>query len=330
MIIFLYGDDTFRSRRKLKELKDKFIREVDSSAMNIEVLDGSKLETADFEKAINTLPFLAKKRLVVVEELLSKNRSQKVPLAVGEILARKDSPEVIIIFWESQGFGGKDKKNKGKSAKTGGPLFINLAKEKYAYEFGMLDDAGVYNWAGKEIRDRGGKIQPAALRLLTEMVGNDLWRLNSEIDKLLAFAKQTEIAPDNVLRLIQSKLEDDIFKLTDALGSRNKALALKLIADQLKSGTSPTELLSKFTWQFKNLLLIKDFVEKNGSGYNPTRLGYQLGLHPFVIKKTINQVGHYAAADLKRIYRQLLGIDFKIKTSQANPEVLFDLLVAKS
>ena len=51
MIIFLYGPDTFRSRRKLKEIKDKFIDQVDKSALNVEALDGTKLEMADFEKA---------------------------------------------------------------------------------------------------------------------------------------------------------------------------------------------------------------------------------------------------------------------------------------
>ena len=45
MIIFLFGADTFRSRQKLKEIKDKFLREVDSSGMNMQTLDG---KTADF------------------------------------------------------------------------------------------------------------------------------------------------------------------------------------------------------------------------------------------------------------------------------------------
>jgi len=330
MIIFLYGQDTFRSRLKLKELKDKFVREIDRSSLNIETLDGSKLVVADFEKAINTFPFLAKKRLVIVEDLLSKNRGQKIPNEILEILEKNDPAQVIIIFWESLSFAGKEKRSKSKSAKTGGALFAFLAKEKFAQEFGLLEQSGIGAWAKDQISKRGGKIKPAALNLLADMVGNDLWQLNSEIEKLLAYARGREIEAADVQLLLQSKLEEDIFKLTDALGAKNKTLALKLISDQLRAGTSPLELLSKMTWQFKNLLLVKSFMEINGAGYNPARLQYQLGLHPFVVKKTAAQVKNYSLSALKKTYQSLLQIDYRLKTSQASPEVLFDLLIAKS
>lgn len=328
MIIFLYGDDTFRSHQKLKELKEKFVREIDKSALNIETLDGAKLTVPDFEKAINTMPFLAKKRMVIVHDLLSKNRSQKTPKDLVDVLVKKLPEDVIIIFWESQNFGSKDRK--AKSAKTGGPLFVFLSKEKFAYSFNPLEPAQAAAWAGNEIKNRGGKIERPALNLLADLTGDNLWQMNSEIEKLLAFSRGQEIKMTDVEVLVKSKLEEDIFKLTDAIGAKNKSLATKLISEQLQAGTSPVELLSKIVWQFKNLLLVKNFIEENGSGYNPTRLQYQLGLHPFVIKKTAAQVKNYSLENLKKIYKNLLAIDFKLKTSQSSPEVLFDLLIAKS
>ena len=50
MIIFLYGADTFRSREKLKSLKDRFIREVDRSGLNLIELDGEKAGINDINK----------------------------------------------------------------------------------------------------------------------------------------------------------------------------------------------------------------------------------------------------------------------------------------
>lgn len=328
MIIFLYGQDTFRSRQKLKELKEKFTREIDKSNLNLEILDGAKLELSDFERAIKTMPFLAKKRMVVVEDFMTKNRSPKAAKEIVEIIETKTPSDLILIFWESQDFGDK-KFSKGKAPKTGGPLFAKLSAEQYAYQFELLDQPGVLSWAAKQFKERQAKISNSALRLLAEMIGNDLWRFNSEIEKLINYKKDQEINDKDVLELVQSKLEEDIFKLTDALGQKQKALALKLIGDQLKSGTSPVELLSKIAWQFKNLLLVKDFMENNGAGYDPTRLGYQLGLHPFVVKKTAVQVRNYSLEDLKKIYAQLAQIDYRLKSSSLSPEVMFDLLVAK-
>ncbi len=328
MIIFLSGPDTYRSRQKLKELKEKFIKEVDKSALNIEILDGSKLETPDFEKAVATPPFLAKKRMVIIEDLISKNKGQKIQKEILETLDKNSLKDTIIIFWES-GLDGAKSRSK-ISQKRSNLLFTRLQKEKYAQEFNLLDEKGVYRFAAEQIKNRSGKIKPDALKLLSDLVGNDLWQMNTEIDKLLAFAGSQEITIADVESLVKTKLDEDVFKLTDALGQKNKKLALKLISDQLQSGTTPTELLAKITWQFKNLLLVKSFMAENGDGYPTSRLTYQLSLHPFVIKKTLSQIKSFQLADLKESYQSLLAIDYKIKTSQINPEVLFDLLVIKS
>ncbi len=40
MIIFLYGPDTFRSRRLLREMKDKFIKDADQDGDSLDIVDG--------------------------------------------------------------------------------------------------------------------------------------------------------------------------------------------------------------------------------------------------------------------------------------------------
>lgn len=331
MIIFLYGPDTFRSRQKLKEIKEKFIREIDKSGLNIETLNGADLEVQEFEKAIATPPFLAKKRLVIIEDLIAKNKGQKLQKEILETLEKNSLQDTIIVFWEGNLDQPKAKKLRSKiSAKRSNLLFARLQKEKYAQEFDLLSEAEVYRFTETEIKKRGGKIQIPALKLLVDLVGNDLWQMNSEIDKLLALSKNEIIGLEMVENLVKNKLEEDIFKLTDALGQKNKKLALKLLADQLENNASPTELLAKITWQFRNLLIVKNFVEKNGAGYPSQRLTFQLGLHPFVVKKTLDQVKNHDLNQLKKIYQNLLKIDYKIKTSSIDPEVLFDLLIIKS
>lgn len=332
MIIFLHGPDTFRSRKKLKELKDKFLKDVDKSGLNLEILDGEKLEIADFERAVSTLPFLAKKRLVVVEDLLSKNKGQKIQKEIAETLKKNKLAEVIVIFWESADFSGKAKKIKGKksTAPRTHVLLPILLKEKYAQEFKLLSQPEVYRFAEREFKNRGVKIQSPALKLLGDLVGNDLWRLSGEIEKLSAFAKGKEISLNDVAALVETKLEEDIFKLTDALGQKNKKAALKLIADQLKAKSSATELLGMITWQFRNLLLVKSFMEQNGGGYGSSAMSYQLGLNPYVAQRASAQARYYQISELKKIYQNILQIDYKLKTSQINPEVLFDLLVIKT
>ncbi len=327
MIIFLYGPDTFRSRQKLTELKDKFTGEIDKAGLNLVTLNGVELEPAEFERAVATPPFLAKKRMVVIEDLITKNRGQKIQKDILDILGKNQLEDTIIIFWEGD-LGDRGGKSK-TLVKRSRVLLQRLKKEKYVQEFKLLQPLEVKKWTALETKKRGGKINPDALSMLVDFIGNDLWQINSELDKLLAYCKNKAIKIEDVQNLVKTKLDDDIFKLTDAIGQRNKKMALKLISDQFASGISPTQLLAKIIWQFKNLILIKDFVETNGSGYSTERLIYQLGLHPFVIKKTMYQIKNYKLEDLKKLYSHLAEIEHKIKTSQLEPEVLFDLFIAK-
>ncbi|MBI3291087.1 DNA polymerase III subunit delta [Candidatus Falkowbacteria bacterium] len=329
MIIFLSGPDTFRSRRKLNEIKQKFITELDKSGLNIEVLNGEKLELSEFEKAVSTSPFLAKKRLVIVENLISKNKGQKLQKEILAVLEKNQLPDTIITFWEESAESGKPGKSK-LGQKRNKLLLDRLTGEKYAQHFPLLDDAQTRRWTETEIKNQGGKIKADALSLLTDLVGNNLWQINSEINKLLSFTRGQEITREDVDNLVKTRLDEDIFRLTDALGRKNKALALKLISDQLQSGASPVELLSKIIWQTRNLLIIKNFVETNGPGYMPSRLGYQLGLHPFVVQKTMAQIKSHDLPEIKKNYQRLLKIDYQLKTSQISPEALFDLFVAKT
>ena len=329
MIILLYGPDTFRSRQKLKGLKNKFINEVDKQGLNLAVLDGAKLDTAEFENAIATPPFLAKKRMVVIEDLISKNKGQKIQKEILETLSKNNLDDTIIIFWESKIGETKTKKSK-TSARRSNLLLQRLKTEKYVQEFKLLNPYETTRWVNEEIKKRKGKINSQAAAMLADFVGNDLWQLNSEIEKLLAYCNNKEIKVEDIQNLVKTKIDDDIFKLTDAVGQKNKKLALKLIADQFKNGLLPTELLSRLNWQFRNLLLVKSFAEQNGDGYPDNRLAYQTGLHPFVVKKTMAQARNHDLASLKKSYSQILAIEHKIKTSQVDPAVLFDLLIVES
>jgi len=74
------------------------------------------LEAAEFEKAVATPPFLAKKRMVIIENLISKNKGQKIQKEILEMLGKNGLKETIIVFWES---GAGDKPAKKSRSKPG-------------------------------------------------------------------------------------------------------------------------------------------------------------------------------------------------------------------
>lgn len=323
MIFFLYGQDTYRSRQKLRELKEKFVRDVDPSGANLVVLDGATMKPEDFRNAVSAMSMFVKKRMVVVERLLESGK-KPVQEAVAEYLAHKDFPEDhIVVFWEDEVKSRKSiksikskAKKKSSSAKATEDVATQslrdvLLRQKYVQEFGLLDSTEVERWIGEEVKNRGGKIAMDAVRLLASAVGNDLWRMANEIGKLVA--GNASITEATVQESVIEKTESTMFAFTDALGNRNRDEALRLLTNERDAGIEPLHLLGMMIRQFRILLrLSQDDTE---------------GLHPFVVQKARQQLHRFSFDELKNIYRRLLAIDVSLKTSQTDPDALLTLFV---
>ncbi|MFA5075916.1 MAG: DNA polymerase III subunit delta [Patescibacteria group bacterium] len=317
MIFFLYGPDTFRARQKLNELKEKFVKEVDESSLNLTYLSGKNLDIAQFNQAVATPPFLARKRMVIIDNLLSNEPDQELTKQILEILGKEDLiKDILLIFLETDDF------------KRDGVLSKRLIKEKYAQEFELLKDSELRNWLRVEFRNRGGKISSTALERLAGLVGNDLWQLNSEIDKLIAYAGDNSIEEKDVTELVRGRFDDNIFHLIDAIAAKNSRLAHQLLSEQFDSGADELYILTMLTRQFRILLQTRELAEANRQ-ITKTQVASQLGVHPFVAQKALGQIKNFSAAKLKDIYRQLLDADVRIKTNYATVPVIFDLLLSK-
>jgi len=316
MIIFLHGEDSFRSLQRLKQLKDSFVQKYDKSGINVERLDQDKLDFADFQKAMVATGFLAKRKLVIIKNLLSGKQNKETAKQIIDYLPDKaEKDDNIIIFWEGQ----EIKKSAGLKR------LQKLAKE--AKNYSWLSGAELTRWIRAEVKKQKGKISTAAVTALQNRVSSNLWQMKNEIDKLVSYKGKQEISEKDVSLFVRSKFDDNVFHLTDALGQKQAKMALKLISDQLELGNNARSLLATLSWQFRNLLLIQEQVELGNN--NNYQIASELSLHPFVVKNSLNQLRHYDQQELKAIFQKLLDLDFKLKTSRADPQTLLDLLVAE-
>lgn len=322
MIIFIHGKDTYRSQKRVDQLKKVFVEKYNKSGLNIVVLTGSEITLDEFRSKCFAGGLLEKKRLIVIKNLISQNNDQNLLKGVLDLLKKNKLPEDnILIFWEGSLEEAKKPTKGSKSIKT--EITKELLKNK-AEEFAPLPTPKLKKWLQAEIKHAGAKIEKQALEELILRIGDDLWKMNNEMEKLVNYCDGRPITEEDVHYFVQSKFDENIFHLTDALGNRQNQLALKLIHDQLSSGTEPLALLSKFIWQFRNLLQINELI---GLQNSPDQIAKDLQLHPFVVKKSIPQAKKFSQEKLKKIYAQIQNIDFKLKNTNASPELLFDLLV---
>jgi DNA polymerase III subunit delta len=327
MIIFIYGEDTFRSRQKLKELKDKFIKDVDPSGNSIINLAGNNLTMADLSEAIGARSLFVRKRLVIIENVFA-NKGEKLLEKFYDYLKKQvgkkeNVDDNIIIFWDEIS-GAKLSANK---------LFKYLSEQKYAQNFKKLSNTEAAAWIKKEVSKRGARIKPQAILSLASMFGGDLWQLNSEIDKLinhkqaqLLAESEAVINEDDIELLCRGNVDANIFAFADAISNKNKASAMKLLEQELEAGVAEQYLLTMIIRQFRILLQVKEGVQ---SGATARKIASQLHLHPFVVQKSLAQVNGFTLQSLKNIFSSLVEIDRKTKTGQTDFKSAISLLIAK-
>lgn len=342
MIIFLYGEDNFRSRLKLNELKNKYLKEVDRLGSGLKIIAGAKASFAEIASAISPASLLSKKRLIIIEDVFA-SQDQSLLEKIHDYLKKIKPGGNIIIFWESNlkmkrvknNFlpffidpTGQDKPLNKKSAN----FFEFLIKQPYKYNFDLLSHAQAAGWVKKEIAGRGGKISAQAAELLVGLTGNDGWQINHEIDKLLSFKQAgqlteslLEIEISDVKNLVQGNFSDNIFSLTDAISAKNRPLAVKLLDEQLGAGLEGGYLLNMFIRQFRILLQLRQALD---AGLSQRQIASQIKLHPFVLQKGLEQARNFNLSSLKNIFSRLAEIDYLAKSGQRDYITGLNMLIA--
>ena len=309
MILFFYGEDTFRLRQKLNELKKKFI----SSSLgdtNLAMLDGKTATFSEIVRQILALPFLAKKRLIIFENFIRDGKKEtqekfidfqgKIPESTALVLVEEGNPDKRTSLFKKLNIPGK------------------------AQEFKLLEEEPLKRWIRKEVENRGAQAGLGAINTLVEYVGNDLWRMSNELDKLTAYSGR--LTASTVELLVWAKTESNIFTLIEAVAARKTEQAIKELYKLFKEGAAEIYILTMIVYEYRNLLIVKDFEERSPR-LSRWDLGKKTALHPYVLGKILPLTAKYTFLELKKIYQKLLNFDNAIKVGKIEPKLALELLV---
>ena len=341
MIIFIYGEDSFRGSQKVKELKDKYLREVDETGSSLARIDGAATDMKEINEKGGTSSLFARKRMVIIDNIFL-NSSPSLFEKVEEYFRQKEqTSDNIIIFncpeikqirkkTSTRTFlvdnQGREKPLSSKAAK----LFQFLSQQQYVQHYPLMSEQELFQWIKERVEEKNATISQQGIRSLVGLAGNDPWQLYHDINKLVNYKKgdtgQEEVAveEDDIKLLVKGSFDENIFAFTDALSTRDRKQAARLLEQQYEAGLSDAYLLSMVIRQFKILLRIREALD---NGYTSNKIISQLQLHPFVVQKGINQVRKFRLEELKKIFSKLVEADHLMKTGKQDTRLMLDLLI---
>jgi DNA polymerase-3 subunit delta len=206
------------------------------------------------------------------------------------------------------------------------PLLRALVDHATVHRQSAPTGAGLDRWIKQTADAKGGAITPPAIRAMSEMVGNDLWTLDRELEKLSLFAAGREINESDVRTLVPYAQDTNIFTAVDAIVDGRAGEAIRALAQLLNDGVEPQYVIAMIERQLRLMALARDLTDRAAPA---DEFGPRMGTNSdFVVRKTMGQARRTSLANISRMYDRALKSDLDIKTGRLDPAVSLELLVA--
>lgn len=322
-VIFLYGNDEFAIRRRLAEFGGMFT-DPTSADMNTARLEARIMNDEDLNTAVNSMPFLAKQRLVLLADPSTRYSNPSLRKKFFAFLGKVPPTAKLILYEHVDVKTYRDKARQERDderhwlvkwmKKTG------LGLERFA----LPAPWQMAGWIAENARGRGGQIESAAAARLAEMVGADTRQAAQEVDKLLTYVNWSRpVTSIDVEAVSIVTAEPDIFAMVDALASGDGRSAQKLL-HRLMESSDPFGVWGMVVRQFRLLLQAREVIDARGG---QREVESALGVHAFVAEKIFGQAKRFTLSALEAIYRRLLEIDEGVKRGQVTLDLALDMLV---
>lgn len=316
----LYGD-SFLVSEQLKRLSEEAGADSLLEA-NRHSLTGGQFQLPELLAVCNALPFMDSCRLVVVQGLLATFESRggrgRGARSLGDweglAAAIPLMPDTTRLFLVDHAIADAN------------PLLRSLRPVTQTQHLPASSGEALSRFVKDAAQRKGSGISPAGIKSLTDLVGNDLWTLDRELEKLSLYAHGRNIEEADIQELVALVREASIFNAVDAMIDGRPQVALRLLQKLRQDGAALPYIISMVERQLRLVALARYWSEQR---VPPGEMPSKLGVPPFVARKTVEQARRNPWPDLDRRYQLLLETDLAIKTGRVDSEDLaLELLVA--
>jgi DNA polymerase-3 subunit delta len=307
----IHGDEAFLKRQVLAALR-KLALGADDDGLGVCTFEGDKAEWSNVHAELTTLPFLAPRRFVVVE-----NADPFVTLERARLEAYAGAPAAtgVLVL---------DVKTWLKTTR----LHKQLA-DAAVLTCTAPATQSLPQWCIAWCKAQHGKELPvAAARLLVDLAGADMGLLDQELLKLAIYvgdAKRIDSAA--VDELVGNYRTETVWKLFDLIGNGQTAEALTYLSRLFDQGEDTMRLLGAFSSQLRKFAQV---ARLNAQGVSLYDAQERAGIPPFARRNTDQYLRKLGRRRLDLLFDWLVETDLGMKgSSQLPPRTLLERLVVQ-
>ena len=317
------GDDEFAINESIDKLRTR-LGDANISAMNTAVMDGRLASLHQIKDAVSAIPFLAAKRLVILNHPFDNIKDQAGQERFINFLSSEKPTTKLILVVHDFLTSDKDRKDNKLHWLEKWAISPQQSRRVYLRHHSQPSGGLMVRWIQDHVKALGGQITNQAAITLASQVGEDTRLASQEISKLLTyvnFARPVDVDDVEHLTPLSAKVGD--FELVNAIRDRDQRKAQALLHRSLQDD-DPLRILQSIVYQIRLLIMAREILDER-LNINDFPKSLKIGYYP--AKLALESAPRFSMHFLESIYHRLLDIDIAIKTGQMEPDLALDLLV---
>ncbi|MBO9620090.1 MAG: DNA polymerase III subunit delta [Niabella sp.] len=301
-IYWLEGEEDYYIDQLVNYAEEKILSESEAS-FNLTIFYGRDANWADIVNACRKYPMFSDRQVVILKEAQQLKDMDKLEAYFQQPLGST----IFIVAY-------KDKKLDARTK------FAKLVKEKSEFlSTKKIYDNALPEWVNNLVTALGHTITPKAVMLLVDHIGNDLARIENEVQKILINLKDRKsITEEDIENFVGISKDFNIFELQTAIAVKDFPKAIRVIqyfGDNPKA--APIQLVLPSLYAFFS----KVFMTYGASGGDDA-IAKQIGVNSFFYKSYAQAAKTYNYEGVERVL--LLLHQYNLKSLGINATRIAD------
>ncbi len=312
-VYIIYGKEAYLKDKVLLKLIDKFTTK-DTSDFDLITVFGDESNGVDVVESLESLPFLAKNRVILLRNFGQMNLSGRELIA--EYLNNPLKTSVLIIVTDKI-----DKRSSANKKIADKAISINCRNP-----YNSMD---IVKWMRSELQNRNISMETEAVNYFANCIEPNYMIAHNELEKLIIYVKNSgKIRLQDVKKTVGQNRVNKIFDLQNALGIRNLKKSFSILENIIsneKSGVFITTMLTRFfvlLWKINSL-------RSNNLSDSEIDSRYLKEIFYKFRKDYLKFADNYSVKETKQILSYLLKADIDLKSLNLNESIILEPLIFK-
>jgi DNA polymerase-3 subunit delta len=283
-VYWLEGDEEYFIDKAVSYAEHHILSENEAS-FNLSIFYGRDAAWADVINACRRYPMFAERQVVLLKEAQQMRDIEKLEAYVENPL----QSTVFVVSYKNKKVDGRTK-------------FAKVLKEKgVLISTKKIFDNQLPEWISELVESKGLAISPKGVALLADHIGNDLTRIENEVEKIqVNLGKRKTITEEDIEEFVGVSKEFNVFELQAALAKKDVSKAIRIIQYfEANPKAAPIQLILPSLYGFFS----KVFMVFGANTTDEKAIASAIGVNPFFSKDYIQAAKVY---DYKGVENVLL------------------------